>query len=373
MHPLNATRPAILAGLCALLAGCAAPVPTPSPSATTPTLPATVPPTVTPTPTPTPSGPGEPRELARNLEVPWDLAPLAGGNALVTLRDRGELVVVEPGREPSVVARIDEVEAASEGGLLGVALSPDFASDQLVYLYYTTAEDNRVVRYRYEGEGLTDKDVVLDGIPKANNHNGGRLRFGPDGMLYVGTGDAGDDNASQNTDSLAGKTLRITPDGRVPKDNPFGNEVWSYGHRNVQGLGWDGDGRMFASEFGQSTWDELNLITKGANYGWPQAEGKSGDADFTDPLLTWTTNEASPSGIAVTPDGTVLVAALQGQRLWLSRSDGEAMTQPEAYFDGEGRLRAVELVGDELWVLTSNTFRGDPSADDDRLLAIQAP
>ncbi|MEN0071667.1 MAG: PQQ-dependent sugar dehydrogenase, partial [Propionicimonas sp.] len=361
-----------VAGLwCVLLLGCAAPPPTTSPS---PVPPGTTTPTASPTPSsPAPSGPGEPRVLAGRLDVPWDLAPLEDGSVLLTLRDRAQVLLLEPGREPSVVATIDEVVAAAEGGLLGIALSPGFADDRLVYLYYTAADDNRIVRYRYDDGGLSDPEVVLDGIPKANNHNGGRLRFGPDGRLYIGTGDAGQEGTSQDTGSLGGKILRVTADGGVPADNPFGNEVWSYGHRNVQGLAWDADGRMFASEFGQSSWDELNLITPGANYGWPEAEGESDDPDFTNPLLTWPTADASPSGIAVTPDGTVLVAGLRGERLWLSRWDGKGMTEPEVYFDGEGRLRAVELVGDELWVLTNNTWRGDPRPDDDRLLAIQAP
>lgn len=311
--------------------------------------------------------------LADDLDVPWDLALLPDGSALVTLRDRAEVIRISDAAEPVSIAVIDQAAPSGEGGLLGLALSPDFASTGFVYLYYTAADDNRVVRYHYDEAGLSQPREILTGIPKAGNHNGGRLRFGPDGMLYIGTGDAGDGGASQDTGSLAGKILRVTPDGGVPADNPFGNEVWSYGHRNVQGFGWDDAGRMFAAEFGQNTADELNLVEAGSNYGWPQFEGPSDNPDVVAPLLTWRTSEASPSGIAVSPDGTVLVASLRGERLWLSRWEGDGMTEPEVWFDGVGRLRAVEIAGEELWLLTNNTARGNPTPDDDRLLAITAP
>ncbi len=353
-----------------LLAGCgqasARVAPAPSGTPASPTA------AVTPTPSPTPTQAAE-RVLATALDVPWDLAVLPDGSALVTLRETAEVVRVQPGGGAAPIATIQGVAAAGEGGLLGIALSPDFSGDALVYLYLTADRDNRVVRYRYRDGTLADPQVVLDGIPKAGNHNGGRLRFGPDGMLYVGTGDAGDTGASQDTGSLAGKILRVLPDGGVPPDNPFGNEVWSYGHRNVQGFGWTGDGTMVASEFGQNSLDELNLITRGGNYGWPQAEGPSDDDAFIDPLVTWSTDEASPSGIAVSASGEVFVAALRGQRLWRTRLDGTAAQTPTVFYDGVGRLRAVELVGEELWLLTNNTARGEPGPDDDRLIAIQAP
>lgn len=364
----------------ALLAGCTAP-----PAATT-SPPSTPPATVAPSPSTSasttasqtpdqPSGPGEPEALATNLDVPWDFAVLPDGSALVTLRDRAEVVRIVPGEAPQLAGTIDQAAPKGEGGLLGLALSPDFADDGHVYLYLSASDDNRVVRYRYGDGRLSAPRVILDGIPRSSNHNGGRLRFGPDGMLYIGTGDATAKPPlnAQDRDSLAGKILRVTRDGAVPPDNPFGNEVWSYGHRNVQGFGWDAEGRMYASEFGSNQLDELNLITKGSNYGWPEAEGPSDNPDFTNPLLTWDTSEASPSGIAVTPDGTVFLASLRGERLWQTRWDSDGMTEPEVYFDGVGRLRAVEVVGDQLWLLTNNTARGNPSSDDDQLLAISAP
>ncbi len=355
-----------------VLTGCAAvePVSPPAPGASS----ATVSPAPSGTASPGSSdGPGEPQLLASGLDVPWDLAVLPDGSALVTLRDRAEVVRIEPGKAAEVVGFIEPAAPSGEGGLLGIALSPGFDSDGLVYLYLSAAGDNRVLRYRYADGELTDPQVILDGIPRSTNHNGGRLRFGPDGLLYVGTGDASTERDAQDPANLAGKILRITAEGEVPAGNPFDNEVWSYGHRNVQGFGWDAAGRMFASEFGSNRLDELNLIQAGRNYGWPDAEGPSDNPDLTDPLVSWPTSDASPSGIAVSPGGEVFIASLRGQRLWRTTWDGDAMTDPEVWFDGVGRLRAVELVGDQLWVLTNNTARGNPSEDDDRLLAIQAP
>ncbi|MCA0307557.1 MAG: PQQ-dependent sugar dehydrogenase [Actinobacteria bacterium] len=344
---------------CAVLAGCTAPeAPSPTPGTTS------VPPASTPATGPT--------VLATNLDVPWDVAVLPDGGVLVTLRDEAMLVRVADG---TVRARtvVPGVVPGGEGGLLGLALSPSFADDGLLYLYLTAADDNRVVRFRYTGGELLEPLPILTGIPKAGNHNGGRLRFGPDGALYLGTGDAGSPGLAQDRSSLAGKILRIGADGSIPADNPFGNAVYSYGHRNVQGLGWDAEGRLYASEFGQNTFDELNLIRPGGNYGWPQAEGRSSAEGLVSPALVWRTSEASPSGIAVTPEGTVYLAALRGERVWRTRRDGDAMAAPEVVLDGLGRVRAVEVVGGQLYVLTNNTARGTPRSGDDRLLAVPLP
>ena len=265
-----------------------------------------------------------------------------------------------------------------EGGLLGVAVSPDFAFDHLVYLYRTAGDGNQVVRGELDSVAgtLGPLTPVLTGIPAAGNHNGGRLAFGPDAMLYVTTGDAAVRPASQDPGSLAGKILRLTPDGAPAPGNPTeGSAVWSLGHRNVQGLGWDSAGRMFASEFGQNTWDELNAITPGTNYGWPQVEGTGGVAGYADPLATWPTDEASPSGIAVT-DEAVYLAALRGRRLWVVPLGPDGVGEPHAVLVGElGRLRAAEIGPDgALWLLTNNTDgRGDPREGDDRLLRMLPP
>ncbi|MGC3992931.1 MAG: PQQ-dependent sugar dehydrogenase [Propionicimonas sp.] len=307
--------------------------------------------------------------LASDLDVPWDMAVLPDGSVLVTLRDAAEVVRVADGGTTRV-AGVTGVAPAGEGGLLGIALSPHFGEDGLLYLYLTSADDNRVVRYRYDGDELTAPTPILTGIPKAANHNGGRIRFGPDGDLYVGTGDAGRAENAQDLDSLGGKILRVTPDGDVPADNPFASAVYSYGHRNVQGLGWDVSGQLYASEFGQDRYDELNLVRPGGNYGWPQAEGMAGAPGLVDPLLVWAPKDASPSGIAVTAGGTVYIACLRGERVLATTATSDGMTDPEVVLDGLGRVRAVEVVDDRLYVLTNNTARGTPREGDDQLVSL---
>lgn len=315
--------------------------------------------------------------IAQDLEVPWDLAFLPDDSALVTLRDSGEIVRIDNGGT-TTVGTVPGVAAEDEGGLLGIAVSPDFEEDDTVFVYATTQDDNRVLRMTFGEHGIGDPIPVLTGIPKASNHNGGRLDFGPDGRLYVATGDAGDGGAAQDADSLSGKILRITPDGDPAPGNPDADSpVWSSGHRNVQGLAWREDGTMWASEFGQNTWDELNRITEGGNYGWPDVEGEGGGDEFVDPVATWTTADASPSGITVDENGDVVMAALMGESLWRVPVTGEGEDAdtgtPERLLEGEhGRLRHVELAPDgSLWVLTSNTFRGDPREGDDRVLRVE--
>ncbi len=323
-------------------------------------------------PEPLPTPVGERAVLATGLEVPWDLALLPDRSVLVTLRDRAQLVRIADGAM-RLVDQVPGVVPGGEGGLLGLALSPTFAEDQLLYLYYTAATDNRVVRFRYAEHALSDPRTILTGIPKAGNHNGGRIRFGPDGLLYIGTGDSGRSELAQDRGSLGGKILRVTADGGVPPGNPFGTPVYSYGHRNVQGLAWDATGQLWASEFGQSTWDELNRITAGANYGWPQTEGETDVAGVTPPVRIWRTSEASPSGIAIGPDGSVYFAALRGERVWTVPMVAGVAGRPSVLLDGLGRIRAVEVVGDRLYVLTNNTARGTPRPGDDRLVSVPLP
>jgi glucose/arabinose dehydrogenase len=320
--------------------------------------------------------------LARNLPVPWDLLRLPDGSHLVSLRDEARVVHLSTaGRLVPVPAtgddgRVPDVDPAGEGGLLGLALDPDDPTS--LYAYLTADDDNRVVRMRYAGERLGPPTVVLRGLPKAVVHNGGRLAFGPDGFLYVTTGDATDRGAAQDRSYLGGKILRVTRDGQPAPGNPFPTSpVWSLGHRNVQGIGWDAAGRLFASEFGQNTWDELNQVLPGRNYGWPEVEGPGTAQDrergFTPPLASWPTDDASPSGLAVGL-GAVWLAALRGERLWRVPlgADGRA-GPPESMLDGElGRLRDVEVEPDgSLLVLTNNTFRGRPRPDDDRVVRVR--
>jgi glucose/arabinose dehydrogenase len=306
------------------------------------------------------------RAVATGLEAPWGLAFLPGGTALVSERDSKRLLTVSPDGRVTEVQRIEDVEPRGEGGLMGVAVSPNYATDRWVYAYYTTAEDNRITRFRL-GE---PPQPILTGIPRAGNHNGGRIAFGPDGMLYAGTGDAGDRETAQDRNTLGGKILRLTPDGRPAPGNPFpGAPVYSYGHRNVQGLAWDGGGQLYASEFGQNQYDELNRITPGGNYGWPEVEGRGGEGRFTEPVATWATDDASPSGVAVVGDRAYL-ACLRGRKLYRIGLDG---SDPEALLvDRYGRLRHVTPAPDgSLWVLTSNRDgRGSPGDDDDQILRL---
>jgi glucose/arabinose dehydrogenase len=316
---------------------------------------------------------GQPAVLTRDLAAPWGIAFLPGGDALVTERDRARLIRVSPQGAVTAVGTVPGVSPYGEGGLLGVAVSPSFRADRMVYLYLSTDTDNRIVRFRYTGSQIGPLEPLVTGIPRAAIHNGGRLAFGPDGMLYAGTGEHGEPDLAQDRDSLGGKILRMTPDGRPAPGNPFGTLVWTYGHRNVQGLTWDRSGRMYATEFGQNRFDEVNRIVQGRNYGWPAVEGAGGQRAFAEPELTWTTDEASPSGAAIAA-GSLWVAALRGERLWQVplTSDGRLGT-PAAHFTGDfGRLRAVALAPDgSLWVTTSNLDgRGTPRPGDDKIIVI---
>ncbi|MFJ3717655.1 PQQ-dependent sugar dehydrogenase [Streptomyces sp. NPDC090057] len=320
------------------------------------------------------------RTVAEGLKTPWGLAPLPGGGLLVSSRNDGTITRVDEktGRE-TLLGAVSGVAAEGEGGLLGIALSPGFASDHMIYAYFTSASDNRIVRMLYDagkpaGEQLGAPDTVFKGIPKGFIHNGGRIAFGPDRMLYAGTGESGDRGLAQDRKSLGGKILRLTPEGEPAPGNPFpGSPVYSYGHRNVQGLAWDSRQRLFASEFGQDTWDELNAIVPGGNYGWPDAEGRSSDSRFRNPVAEWHTDEASPSGIAYV-DGVIWMAALKGERLWRVPLRGtSASAAPQAFLTGEyGRLRTVVPAGGgKVWLVTSNTDgRGKPKKGDDRVLEV---
>ncbi|MER5810151.1 PQQ-dependent sugar dehydrogenase [Streptomyces sp. NPDC002033] len=319
-------------------------------------------------------------EAAKGLRSPWGVAPLPGGDLLVASRDKGTISRVRTDTGAvTEIGKVPGVAPGGEGGLLGLALSPSFASDRLVYAYFTTESDNRIARMRYDeqrapGQQLGAPDTVLRGIPKGVVHNGGRIAFGPDRMLYAGTGETGDKALAQDKKSLGGKILRMTPDGQPVHGNPEADSVvYSYGHRNVQGLAWDEDKRLWAAEFGQNTWDELNLIEPGGNYGWPEAEGKAGRAGFRDPVAVWKTDEASPSGIAWA-QGSVWMAGLKGERLWRIPLKGAVpAAEPEAFLQGKyGRLRTVvSLGGDKLLLVTSETDgRGSPEPGDDRILTL---
>ncbi|MGW8729743.1 PQQ-dependent sugar dehydrogenase [Streptomyces sp. NPDC055808] len=320
------------------------------------------------------------RTVTDGLKSPWGIAALPEGALLVGSRDDGSVVRVDTATgEKTAVGSVPGVAHQGEAGLLGLALSPSYASDHLLYAYFTTESDNRIARMIYDptrpaGQQLGAPDTILRSIPKGSVHNGGRIAFGPDRMLYAGTGETGEKGLAQDRKSLAGKILRMTPDGQPAYGNPEADSVvYSLGHRNVQGLAWDGENRLWAAEFGQDTWDELNLIEPGKNYGWPVVEGRAGKAGYVDPVAQWKTSEASPSGIAF-QDGSVWLAALRGERLWRVPLDGtKALAGPEAFLGGQyGRLRTVLAAGaGKLWLLTNNTdSRGTPKPGDDRVLEL---
>lgn len=357
---LTAAGATLTAGLA--MAGCDGGPATPGPSTTTASAPSATPPA-----TPTASA----QTIADGLQVPWSIAFLPGGDALVSERNTGRILrIPAAGGTPAEVMRIPGVATdTAEGGLLGLAVPTPY--DGMVYAYYTTRTDNRLVRFTLGGP----VQPLLTGLRRGTIHNGGRIAFGPDGKLYAGVGETGDRGLAQDRSALNGKILRIEPDGAVPTDNPFpGSPVWTYGHRNVQGMAWDSAGRMWATEFGQDRFDEVNLIEPGRNYGWPDVEGVADTAGgrYTNPVVVWPTDQASPSGAAILGD-TLYVGALRGQRLWPVRLDGTTATAGTPLLHNTyGRIRAVTAAPDgRLWISTSNRDgRGSPHRGDDRIIAL---
>ena len=375
------TPAALAASVLIALTGCMASVPETNASTSTPARDV---PSVSPSASPSPGaalGPvnpvGEPVVIASGLDAPWSILRIPGGGTLISERDTTLIRELLGDGSLREAGRVADARPGGEGGLLGLAFLADSAAPGgtgWVYAYFTAADDNRIVRMPLGGPAgrrtLGEPDTVLDGIPKAGNHNGGRIAFGPDGLLYATAGDAGNGSNAQNLDSLGGKILRMTPTGRTPAANPFGTLVYSYGHRNPQGIAWDSRGQLWASEFGQNTWDELNKITPGANYGWPIVEGKGGGDDHVDPVAQWSTDQASPSGIAIVSD-TIFMASLRGQRLW--RIDPSTGGAGDWFVNSYGRLRDVVSGPDgTLWFVSNNTDgRGSPAPGDDRLYQVK--
>jgi glucose/arabinose dehydrogenase len=326
------------------------------------------------------SVPGARTELVTGLDSPWGLAFLPDGSALVSSRLSGAVARIPPdGGAAEPVGVVPDVQTSAEGGLLGLATSPDFETDRIVFAYVCASPSNRVVALRV-GEGfdsLTQQRVLLDGIETADRHHGGRLRVGPDQQLWIGTGDAFEPEHAAADTSLNGKVLRIALDGSIPADNPSGTAIYSSGHRNVQGITFGPDGTTYASELGHRTWDEVNVLRPGADYGWPETEGIEGDTGEP-PIFVIHPDEASPSGIAYA-EGSLWMGGLGGQRLWQLPVDGPAAAgDPISHFVGEyGRIRTVEVAPDgSLWIVTSNTDRAtwggtDPRPGDDRVIRIE--
>lgn len=380
MRPLPrplAYRALGLIGLGALaLSGCSSASPTPASttsataSATTSAAPSTT--TSGDAPTSAAADTGPSRDVATGLAVPWSVVVLADRGFLVSERDTANVLRFGTDGARRELGQVPGVDPAGEGGLLGLAVEP--ANAGVLYAYITADGDNRVLSIPMTDSGLGAPTPILTGIPKASIHNGGRIAFGPDGFLYVATGDASVRGQAQQLDSLSGKILRMTTSGQPAQGNPYaGSLVWSYGHRNVQGLAWDSAGRMWASEFGQNTYDELNLITPGSNYGWPTVEGIAGRSGLVDPVRQWAVADSSPSGITVGSDGAVYIAGLRGQSLWRVPVSADGSTgEPQRLLDGRyGRLRDV-LTGPDgrLWVVSNNTSRGTPRAGDDRIVSV---
>ncbi len=327
--------------------------------------------------------------VAENLTVPWSIDWLPDGTALFTERV-GNLRAIQDGivQEPLLSLGV----GGEEGGMLGLAVDPDFEENNFIYLYYTYNEFlstlNKLVRYQLVDGMVTEDKVLLDGIPGGPYHDGGRIQFGPDGKLYITTGDAGDANLSQNLDSLAGKILRINSDGTIPEDNPWkGSPVYSIGHRNPQGIDWDDSGNLVATEHGPSGWrgsahDEINVITPETNYGWPDVIGDESMEGLQNPILHTGDDTWAPSGAEFyygdkIPqwNGKYFVATLRGNHLHMIDFDlqNNSIISHEKLFQDEfGRLRDVQTGPDGyLYILTSNQDgRGDPAFNDDRILRI---
>jgi len=327
--------------------------------------------------------------IAQNLDTPWAIAFLPDNSMLVTERS-GQVRFIDPAGnlDPAPIATISDAREIGEGGLLGIAVHPQFNTNNFVYFYYTFSETggntlNRVVRMKYMDGKLSGEEIILDKIPGAANHNGGRIKFGPDNLLYIGTGDAQNPSQAQNTNTLGGKILRITDEGKIPQGNKFNNAVFSYGHRNVQGLAWDENSNLWATEHGRSGvlsgLDEINLIENGGNFGWPTIQGNETRSGMITSKKNSGSDTWAPSGAAFLPagrqgvDNSLFFSGLRGQALYEAVIENGNVTGFKEHFKGEfGRIREVILGPDGfLYITTSNRDgRGTPDSTDDKVIRI---
>ncbi len=318
--------------------------------------------------------------IIKNITIPWGIGFLPNGNMLITERD-ASLIDLNPETGELVSIPVDGVRVSGEGGLLGAAVHPQFSQNNWIYLYLTGTGSNgtmnTVIRYTYNGQALSEKKIIVENIPGARFHNGGRIAFGPDGYLYITTGDAENPPLSQDINSLAGKILRVSDSGAIPTDNPFGNAVYSYGNRNPQGLTWDTQGRLWSTEHGRSGsksgFDEVNYIVKGGNYGWPDSEGNTVLPGTIAPALHSTPDVTWAPGSAAYWDGSVFFGGLRGSRLYEAVLSGTQVVELREYFVNElGRIRTVVLGPDGmLYITTSNRDgRGKVKSGDDKVIRL---
>ena len=318
--------------------------------------------------------------LATGLDKPWAI-DIAGNRVFITEKD-GRIRVVDDGtllEEPLTTLRTADVFG---GGLLGIATHPDFENNHFLYVYYTYEEDgmlwNKILRIKESENKLEDATTIFDKIPGSKFNNGGVIKFGPDGMLYVATGIISDSShGPQDLQSLEGKILRLNDDGSLPQDNPFSNSpIFSYGHRNPQGMAWDKEGNFFVTEFGPSKNDEINLVMAGQNYGWPEQEG-SGKEGFVDAVMCYDPS-IEPSGIVfyfgdkIQLENQIVMATLRGSNLYSLEITKDGIASQKSILSGIGRIRDVNEGNDcYLYVITSNTDgKGFPASDDDKLVRI---
>ena len=331
--------------------------------------------------------------VAENLEIPWDIAFLPDGKMLVSERPGRLLLMDKDGRRKNIFE--GDAKHTGEGGLLGITLHPNFAENYFVYLYLTILRqtgpaspdvplvsrggrtENRVERWRLENDKLADKTLIIEKIPGAPYHDGGRIEFGPDGFLYIATGDATNGKLAQDKNSLAGKILRLKDDGRGPADNPFKTAVYSYGHRNPPGLAGDREGRLWSTEHGRSGVlsgrDELNLIRAGGNSGWPTIQGDETKAGMISSVLHSGPNKTwAPASLAYL-NKKLYFGGLRGEALYEATIEGEKVTNfKEHFFEEFGRVRSVRVGPDGMLYLTTSNRddRGTPKAGDDKIIKI---
>jgi glucose/arabinose dehydrogenase len=337
-------------------------------------------PTASKLPSSSPISAENPEIVAQDLSIPWEIVFLPDKSLLVTERP-GQLLHISGNTHTPI--QVSGVQHRGEGGLLGLALHPRYPENHFIYLYLTTQQDggltNRVERYVFDEKtnSLSQKKIILENIPGAANHDGGRIAFGPDKLLYITTGDAQQEQQAQDTNSLAGKILRLTDEGTVPADNPFNNPVYSYGHRNPQGLAWDSQGRLWSTEHGPSGagsgFDEVNLIEKGANYGWPTIQGEQQRPGMRSPVVqsgaddTW-----APAGMTIIGD-RLYFTGLRGEAIYEATINDAALTNLTTHNKGEfGRLRVIQLGPDNaIYLATSNTDgRGSVNPGDDKIVKL---